>query len=621
MDKERDEFEEWYNVFLAQYKSLVNQDVKDWTKIEELVRFFTQSKLGCLVDFIDSSWWDHIETLEFDSAQKRIHIVNNTISPNLPEEDISLLFSVFGAHRVCGDFFVDSVRIVPVNRWPVLVMKTQYRTEKEINRLYSPKCQKFKIHKYKTFSVEIARICNVEKNKILERTILPNVNCFSVAFFPKKFGRKITEFDSEKNLLEVNEKEFEKFFSDGCLILNNLIEKNANEEEIKDFGNRIRRKFENYLKICRIRNGHYLRKDEGDCQKLMLGDLVSELLVKKMPSNCMKIEDIVQKLNECSHDSGVNVSVNDLFKVLTSLVIIFSEERYTRITRDLKEKGIIEDEENHEKIEMQKKKYDERKKFIINNASSWNLKQVLQKNWFRRNIGFYFCLKENVVSFFGGNAPRFYLSKKGQLIQYSGDCMDKDISLDDCFFVYDRTKVPEFVSGLRNKINEILEGLDFAPLGDIGYDVSVNFIMRKKAKHLFSKKEFDQVIRNANDGVDNWLVIDEYGYVNVVQSNQDFYPVCFEYYSRDCGYFGVHASEKHLTEMYSLALSGYLLYLETGESVHVDLDYVGGSDEEKIKKIKELIEPNIFKIAKKIFYWLLTLFHLKKNKAINKFFV
>ena len=613
MDKERDEFEEWYNVFLAQYKSLVDQDVKDWAKIEELVRFFTQSTLGCLVDFIDSSWWDHIETLEFDSAQKRIHIVNNTISPNLQEEDISLLFSVFGAHRVCGDFFVDSVRIVPVNGFPVLLMKTQYKAKEEINRLYSPKCQKFKIHKYKTFSVEIARISKEKNNKILERTVLPNVNCFSTALFPKIFGRKITEFDSEKNLLEINEKEFEKFFSDGCLILNNLIEKNANEEEIKDFGNRIRRKFENYLKICRIRNGHYLRKDEGDCQKLMLGDLVSELLVKKLPSNCMKIEDIVQKLNECSHDSGVIVSVDDLFKVLASLIIIYSEEGCARITRDLKEKGIIEDEEESLKKELQKKKYDERKKFIINNACSWNLKQILQKKWIRRNIKFYFCLKENITSFFGEKEPRFYLSKKGYLMQYSAEFFDEDIPLDDCYFVYDRRTVLDFVNRLKNKINNILEENDFEPLGGIGYDLSVSFVMCKKSRRLFSKKEVDRVVRNADDSVDNWLVVDECGHLCVVQTNQDLYPVLIERWPRNCGYFGKLVSEKHLAEVYSFALSGYLSYLTTGTSEYVDFDYIGGSDEEKIKKIKELIEPRIFKIAKKFFYWVLTLFRLKKH--------
>ena len=613
MDKERDEFEEWYNVFLAQYKSLVNQDVKDWAKIEELVRFFTQSTLGCLVDFIDSSWWDHIETLEFDSAQKRIHIVNNTISPNLQEEDISLLFSVFGAHRVCGDFFVDSVRIVPVNGFPVLLMKTQYKAKEEINRLYSPKCQKFKIHKYKTFSVEIARISKEKNNKILERTVLPNVNCFSTALFPKIFGRKITEFDSEKNLLEINEKEFEKFFYDACEILKGLIEKGADGEEIKDFGNRVRRKFENYLKICRIRNGHYLRKDEGDCQKLMLGDLVSELSVKKLPSNCMKIEDIVQKLNECSHDSGVNVSVDDLFKVFASLIIIYNEERCARITRELKEKGIIEDVEEREKKELQKKKYDERKNFIINNASLWNFRKILRKKRFRRNIKFYFCLKENVYVFPGGNSPRFYLNKKGMHVQYSGDYMDKDIPLNECFYIYDREKVPAFLNCLRNKINGFLEENDFEPLGGMGYDVSVSFVMRKKARHLFTKKEVEQVIRNADDSVDNRLVINEYGRLCVVQINQDLYPVCFEYWPRNCGYFGKLVSEKHLAEVYSFALSGYLSYLKTGTSEYVDFDYVGGSDEEKIKKIKELIEPNIFKIVKKIFYCVLTLFQLKKQ--------
>lgn len=612
MNEEIESYIEWYNNFLKQYKSIVNQDIKEWTKIEEIVKFFAQSKQKSLADYIDSSWLD-IDTMSFDSRQKRIHIVHNKISQGLPPEDLNIQLSIWGAHHLCADFFVDCIRIVGVNKWPVLLLKTQYKDQKELNLFYNTRCQKCNIRKYNVFSVEVFRTISENKKIISENTIIPNVNCFTVAIFPKILGRKIKTSDSEKNLLDVNEKEFEKFFSDGCLILKDLLEKDVDEEGIKDFGNRIRRKFENYLKICRIRNSHYLRKDEGDCQKLMLGDLVSELLVKNLPSNCMKIEDIVQKLNECSHDSGVNVSVDDLFKVLASLIIIYSEEGCARIARDLKEKGIVEDEEESLKKELQKKKYDERKKFIINNACSWNLKQILQKKWIRRNIKFYFCLKENITSFLGEKEPRFYLSKKGYLMQYSAEFFDEDIPLDDCYFVYDRRTVLDFVNRLKNKINNILEENDFEPLGGIGYDLSVSFVMCKKSRRLFSKKEVDRVVRNADDSVDNWLVVDECGHLCVVQTNQDLYPVLIERWPRNCGYFGKLVSEKHLAEVYSFALSGYLSYLTTGTSEYVDFDYIGGSDEEKIKKIKELIEPRIFKIAKKFFLGVLTLFRLKKH--------
>lgn len=606
MDEEKDILFEWYRIFLTQYKSVLNQDIKDWDKIEELVRFFTQSKLGCLVDFIDSSWWDHIESIDFDSTQKCIHIVNNTISSDLPEEDAELLFSVFGAHRICGDFFVDSVRICPVNRFPVLLMKTQYKEEPELNRLYGTKCQKFKIHKYKTFSVEVARIYRDGKEKILERTVLPNVNCYTVAFFPKIFGRKITELDSKRNLLKINKNEFWKFLTDDALSkIKKLCDNNGDFEEIRDYGNRIRRNFESYLKIQRIMNDSYLREGEKDCQRLMLGSLVSELSVKELPPKFLQIENIVKQMNEWSHDSGKDTSINDLIKVHLSLMYLINEERGADAERELKEDGIIEDEEDLKKKELLRKNFFEKERFVIDNAGSWNLKKILPINLMRKNLKYYFSLTENSYVLGGDNNPRFYLNKRGKLVQHSGNYMDKGIPFDECFGVYNRNLVPKFKTKLRNKINEILQEKGLEPLEvGIGYDISVNFIMRKRPNHIFSRTEINEVIRKADDNLDNWLVIDEYGRPNVVQINQDLYPVRFEYWSQGCGYFGKQVSEKHLAEVYSIALSAYLLYLKTGRSEFADYDYIGGSDEDKIKKIRAIIEPKFLRMVKKIFYTL-----------------
>ena len=70
-----------------------------------------------------------------------------------------------------------------------------------------------------------------------------------------------------------------------------------------------------------------------------------------------------------------------------------------------------------------------------------------------------------------------------------------------------------------------------------------------------TKEEMAEVIRNGDDRQDNILVVDENGYINLVQSNQMLYPVRSEIWKKGNKYVGKYSSMEHLDETYNCMLS------------------------------------------------------------------
>ena len=110
-----------------------------------------------------------------------------------------------------------------------------------------------------------------------------------------------------------------------------------------------------------------------------------------------------------------------------------------------------------------------------------------------------------------------------------------------------------------------------------------------KPNHLFSKKEIEDLMRSADDRVNNQLVIDENGYAKIVNCNEDgiLYPVRHEIWVAGNLYVGKYSKLQTLNDNYLSSLQGWLLYLQTGEKQYVD--YVDSSnidEQELIKKIK-----------------------------------
>ena len=100
--------------------------------------------------------------------------------------------------------------------------------------------------------------------------------------------------------------------------------------------------------------------------------------------------------------------------------------------------------------------------------------------------------------------------------------------------------------------------------------------------HLFTKEEMREAMRNADDRRTNVLVIDEDGYVQMIQDihKAALYPVRNEAWQAGNIYVGKYSDLSDLDRVYIYSLQGWLFYLESGRSIF--MDYCDDNDERKL---------------------------------------
>ena len=107
--------------------------------------------------------------------------------------------------------------------------------------------------------------------------------------------------------------------------------------------------------------------------------------------------------------------------------------------------------------------------------------------------------------------------------------------------------------------------------------------------YVFSRAELEARIRDADDRVDNRVVVDEDGRVNVIPGGPNYvhYPVENEIYCAGNAYVGKYAdySKERLDELYGSLLNAFLEYIRTGRHVFVDF-LVGYDVAELLQKIE-----------------------------------
>lgn len=101
---------------------------------------------------------------------------------------------------------------------------------------------------------------------------------------------------------------------------------------------------------------------------------------------------------------------------------------------------------------------------------------------------------------------------------------------------------------------------------------SVELIKCGKPIHLFTKQEIEKVMRDADDRFRNQLVIDENGYVKVIQDDNigHLFPVRHEPWEAGNNYVGKYSDLSTLDDQYISSLQGWLLYLQTGRKQYID---------------------------------------------------
>ena len=94
--------------------------------------------------------------------------------------------------------------------------------------------------------------------------------------------------------------------------------------------------------------------------------------------------------------------------------------------------------------------------------------------------------------------------------------------------------------------------------------------------HLFTKEEIENEMRNADDRMNNQLVIDEDGYAHVIPISEkgygSLYPVSHEIWGSRKNYVGRYSNLCTLDNDYADSLNSWFEYLSTGRHIYCDLN-------------------------------------------------
>lgn len=238
-------------------------------------------------------------------------------------------------------------------------------------------------------------------------------------------------------------------------------------------------------------------------------------------------------------------------------------------------------------VSNRKKKYSERKKskdYIKQNFMNWDFCDMLQicplTNSATIKFVFEFLPSGNEISLGLFEEMNYYICTDGHIKKMNPYSDEK------CFCLYDRKAAIDLEYNLEKRVSEILKQNGFAELEYETY-FSVRAIRCGKPIHLFTKQEIEEAMRNADDRLDNQLVIDENGYAKVIERDEGsyLYPVRHELWCSGNMYVGKYSSLSTLEDDYISSLQGWLLYLKAGRPQYMEYVHDNRNEIDLIQEI------------------------------------
>lgn len=206
-------------------------------------------------------------------------------------------------------------------------------------------------------------------------------------------------------------------------------------------------------------------------------------------------------------------------------------------------------------------------KYIRINYNKWNFLDLLPSKNGIGKIAYHFEFElesfKSPLTYY----PTWYLAEDGMIHKMTDDCPRT-------YEVFDRNKAIQLKTNLNQRVKDLCQGYD---LSNLKWDHNFNIIIRKNGSptHLFSKAEIENLLRNADDRIDNQLVIDEEGYPHIITSlnkiSGSLFPVSHEIWHSRHNYVGKYANVNSLIDStYINSLYCWLIYLKTGRSQYCD---------------------------------------------------
>ena len=128
----------------------------------------------------------------------------------------------------------------------------------------------------------------------------------------------------------------------------------------------------------------------------------------------------------------------------------------------------------------------------------------------------------------------YYICVDGRIEKFNSYSDEK------CFCLYDRNASISLKDNLEKRVSEILNKNCLTTLNGHETFFEIKTVRCGKPTHLFTKQEIEEAMRNADDRVDNQLIIDENGYAKVLKRDKYtyLYPVRHEAWDAGNMYVG-----------------------------------------------------------------------------------
>ena len=222
------------------------------------------------------------------------------------------------------------------------------------------------------------------------------------------------------------------------------------------------------------------------------------------------------------------------------------------------------------------------KSFVDNHFKNWCFKELLENITVTECIKFYFTFRihnQTIGEIFSD--MRFIICSDGYIKNVSRK------ALDDVLFIHDRNQAQRFRERADNLITLTCIENDISIPNEVDSFFEVNLVKAGTPTHLFTKSEIAEVMRNADDRINNMLVMDENGYARMIQDALQgmLYPVRHETLCAGNVYVGKYSNLSSIDDDYISSLQGWLIYLETGQHVYMDYVHKNVDETELIKAI------------------------------------
>ena len=559
--------------YFQEFSDIYGDSINDIDSAERFLADLMQETGGwVIVDFLDTDNWDCIRKVEVDKQNGLIWFYWQIPSGDPVEEMMRRMAFPLGYYGMCLKF--DSVRFVKGKHNHCVGIIVNGYTIRERNIKGFAKNGGWEIKAIDAKSSFFAASLVRGKEKVLQSWRFINTPIASFWIIPK--GLNVRPQDSEKLLYMYGAKRCEK---DLKLALDKMkgfdkLTKEEQRKEIKSAAHDMRTVAESLFKLIMCFNQEEFQYRLSNYDDLTLGDLTGPLkkTIYKQDFEQERIDEIPRLANDLSHDSGNPVDFKDLGSLFMDITYFISDFKSS-----IKHKG-------HE---------------IVQTHSDRPSPHDFVKEKYKQ-----FCFLDEINETVNKDSGKISFTVKAQIgtfIDIFGERGDEVLCKDgyirnskeegiEILKVWDREEVIALLDKMYQKVIAECEanGYDTEE-----YSLGISFEAKLKKEgvpsHLFTEKEIEELMRNADDANFNKLVIDEDGYAHIIQiPKQGFlYPVTQETWDAGNMYVGKDSSLSDLHNSYVLCMRLWLAYLETGEQMYDDVFVPDDGLEKVIEEVKK----------------------------------